>query len=394
MNIALYYPWIYLKSGIERTILDQIKHSHHHYTIFTNHYDSLQTFPEFKNQNIRELNPISVKRDIFSVAKAALTIAFQKLDLSNQDLLLIHSDGLADLITFRNHQLPTICFCHTPLRPVFDTHYRQRALSQTSLFPHILFYLFSVIFRFTDKVAWNHFDHVIFNSQETYHRANNGGLINYTPSSIIHPGIDLNSFHPTWNYTPFFLLPGRIMWTKNLELGINAFIKFKQDNPSLDYFKLVLAGQVDEKSHSYLKKLRILARNRNDIRFVINPTDQELIKLYQNCWTSLMCSFNEDWGLTVLEANGYGKPVIAVNQGGPQESVIHNQTGLLSDNSVNSFSHHMTKLASNLKLTRRLGKQAYAHVAKYDSLIFARQLDQLINKIYRDNTHIKKSLEH
>jgi hypothetical protein len=44
MKMALYYPWIYLKSGVERTILETIKRSEYEYTIFTNHYDKSRYF--------------------------------------------------------------------------------------------------------------------------------------------------------------------------------------------------------------------------------------------------------------------------------------------------------------------------------------------------------------
>src|SRR3989344_6680196 len=106
MKIAIYYPWIYLTSGVERVILEIVKRGKHDYTIFTNRYDKKNTYPEFKNLKAVELNRVSIKRDLFPVAKAALTIAFQKINLSGFDVLFVHSDGLGDLVLTRNKEVP------------------------------------------------------------------------------------------------------------------------------------------------------------------------------------------------------------------------------------------------------------------------------------------------
>ena len=45
MKVALYYPWVYLTSGAERTILELTAHSRHQWTIFTNRFDPDGTFP-------------------------------------------------------------------------------------------------------------------------------------------------------------------------------------------------------------------------------------------------------------------------------------------------------------------------------------------------------------
>lgn len=43
---------------------------------------------------------------------------------------------------------------------------------------------------------------------------------------------------------------------------------------------------------------------------------------------------NEHFGITPLEAMAAGRPVIACNTGGPCETVIHGQTGILVDGTV------------------------------------------------------------
>src|SRR5258705_3123350 len=69
-------------------------------------------------------------RSFGAVLSAAGTIAIQKLDLQGYDALLVSSEGLGDLITFRNHDQPVVCFCHTPVRPVYDPVYRATWLAE------------------------------------------------------------------------------------------------------------------------------------------------------------------------------------------------------------------------------------------------------------------------
>jgi glycosyltransferase involved in cell wall biosynthesis len=54
---------------------------------------------------------------------------------------------------------------------------------------------------------------------------------------------------------------------------------------------------------------------------------------------------SEDWGLVPLESMACGKPVLAVDRGGPRESVIDGCTGLLRPNHPAAFANAMRTLA-------------------------------------------------
>lgn len=380
MRIAAYYPWIYLTSGVERTILEMCRRSRHDYTLFTNHFEPEHTFPGFSDVPIVELHKVSVERNLLPVLRAASTIALQKLRLNEFDLMVVHCDGLGDLTLARHSKIPVVCFCHTPLRPVFDASYRARALARYKGIGHLAFRGFAAAFRKLDQVLWSRYSYAFFNSRETLSRAKQGGLLDRLGSrfEVLHPGIDWTALEPTWVYQPYFLVPGRIMWTKNIELALDAFIQWKNSSQTKKDFRLVVAGLVDKKSESYFARLRALAAERGDIEFVISPSDAQLHDLYSNCAAVLFPSFNEDWGIVPLEANAFGKPVISSNRGGPLESQIDGQTGLLTHPHPAAFAEAMTRLLADPGTLHRMGRAARIHSRKYDWSAFVARTDEVL----------------
>jgi len=77
-----------------------------------------------------------------------------------------------------------------------------------------------------------------------------------------------------------------------------------------------------------MKALR--EKGKNNIEFLGQLTDEELIGYYQNC-QAVIYPQEEDFGLVPLEAQACGKPVIAFSQGGALETVVKGKTGIFFD---------------------------------------------------------------
>ena len=58
-------------------------------------------------------------------------------------------------------------------------------------------------------------------------------------------------------------------------------------------------------------------------------SEEELMDLYAKCKGQICTAQDEDFGLTPIEAMASGKTVVAVNEGGFKETVVHGKTGLL-----------------------------------------------------------------
>lgn len=385
MKIALYQPWIYLYGGIERSIVELVKRSRHQWTIFTGHYEPENTFPEFAEFNIKELSHLSVKRDMASVLAAATKILFQKIPLNNFDVLVIWCDGIGDMAVFRNNALPLFNICSTPLRAAFDPIYEKQALMSRGFFSRVLYKAFKNLFISVDRTAWRRFDGVIATSIEVKNRIIQGNLYQTGDRMrLFHPGIDWNAFDITPSYEPMFLVPGRIMWTKNIELAIRAFIKANLPAP----WRLVIAGFVDSKSQAYLSGLQALASGHNRIIFEPCPTDNRLQELYRTASAVLFPPLNEDWGIVPLEAMACSKPVMANAMGGPLESVKDRETGWLLDPSPDAWADTIIRDSRNREEILQMGISARIHARQYDWATFAGGVDSAIEHWVRHKTYL------
>lgn len=351
MRVAIYHPWIYLKSGLERTLLEIHRRSRHEVTLHTGHYDREGTYPELAACRIVTHGRISVRRAYLPVIGAAARIAMTRIDPSTYDALVVSCDGLGDLLTLRNRAKPVVALCFTPLRAAYDEAYRARLLDRAgALRPLAL--VAEAGWRAIDRACWRNYAEVVAISGTVRDRIEAGGLWPPGRARILYPGIDAARIGPGRPAEPYFLVAGRIMWTKNLRLALEAFARAK---PSLPGWRLVLAGMVDEKSRAHAEALMERGREIGDVEFRIGATDAEMRDLYEGCAALLFTAFNEDWGLTPIEAMAAGRPVVAVDRGGPRESVLHGTTGFLEPDDPDAFAARMVELARDPALCERLG---------------------------------------
>jgi glycosyltransferase involved in cell wall biosynthesis len=146
-----------------------------------------------------------------------------------------------------------------------------------------------------------------------------------------------------------------------LKLGVNTQIFFPpQKTPTRKYFLWI--GARDE-IHGYsllTAALRQLKKSPEVIyvefqKAQLPLTDQQLCSLYQGAYATLCLSHNEPFGLTSLESQASGTPVIAVAEGGYRETVVDGITGTLILRSVNELAQAMQMYMENAAHTNQQG---------------------------------------
>jgi glycosyltransferase involved in cell wall biosynthesis len=119
-----------------------------------------------------------------------------------------------------------------------------------------------------------------------------------------------------WADRPFWLVVSRLMPYKNVDMALEAFRGRPQD-------RLVIVGAGPDRE-------RLLAAAPENIRIVSCVSDAELRWIYARAAGLVAASF-EDFGLTPLEANAWGVPVVALRAGGYLDTVVDGHNGLFFD---------------------------------------------------------------
>jgi glycosyltransferase involved in cell wall biosynthesis len=337
VRFAVYHPWVYLTSGLERTFLELFRRSRHEWILYTHRFQPETTYPGFADFDVVELQPrVSVRRSFVPLAQAAAAIARTRLPDDGRSGLLVSSEGLGDFIVARNANA-TACYCHTPLKILHDEETRA-ALRVQSPTKYAALRVLGPGFAAADRSMWRRYAHVFANSAETRRRIQRARLRGPDDVEVLEPGVDLDRIAPgPAQRQRRLVLAGRIMWQKNIELAVDAV---RALGPGAMDFELVVAGAVDEKSQSYLDALRARAVGL-PVEFRLDPSDEELTDLYRTSTAALFTARNEDFGIVPLEAMAAGTPVLAVDNGGPRETVVDGRTGWLLAPTAQAFAQQI-----------------------------------------------------
>ena len=139
---------------------------------------------------------------------------------------------------------------------------------------------------------------------------------------------------------------GRLKKYKSVEHLIQAYPKIREQVPDA---QLIIVGDGD-----YLPELKKKTKElglENDIKFYGFVSNEEKVRLLQECWVVVNTSSKEGWGLTVIESNACGTPVVAADSPGLRDAVRNNETGFLFEyGNIEDLTDKTTKILKDTKL--------------------------------------------
>ena len=140
-----------------------------------------------------------------------------------------------------------------------------------------------------------------------------------------------------------------------------------------------------ENTEHYLE-LRQLAEQyklTDKVTFIRSFSDSQKISLLNNCSCLVYTPSNEHFGIVPIEAMYMKRPVIAVNSGGPLETIKHGDTGFLCKPDAESFAAAMDKFVKEPSLSGKLGDAGHKHViSTFSFKVFAQKLHKLVCCLY------------
>ena len=114
--------------------------------------------------------------------------------------------------------------------------------------------------------------------------------------------------------------------------------------------------------------------------FEFNLTRSEVIQKYANAFACLFTAKNEDLGQIPIESMSAEKPIIAINDKGPSETIIDGITGYLVSNEK-EMAEKMIFLVNHPDIAEKMGKSGRIRALEYfDDSVFKARLDEIINE--------------
>ncbi len=149
----------------------------------------------------------------------------------------------------------------------------------------------------------------------------------FFPVDLAPEGVELSGYHPgppMLDREPLVLYVGRLKRYKGLEVLLHAVAALVPDIPGLKFW---VAGSGDDRP-----RLEALTRElglQDVVSFLGFVPEEEKVSLYGRAKVVVNSSLKEGWGLTSIEANACGTPVVATDVPGLCDSVRHGETGFL-----------------------------------------------------------------
>lgn len=168
---------------------------------------------------------------------------------------------------------------------------------------------------------------------------------------IVYNGVDTKSYIPgKKSYIPTILYLGRLKKYKQVDLLIEAAKDIQKEMPA---FQCIIAGDGEERA--YLQEKVTSLGLRPNVIFKGKVSESEKIHLYQQAWITVQPSMMEGWGITAIESNACGTPVVAFNVPGLRDAIKHDHSGrLLDTHTSQELSKELLSLLSDSSYRQRL----------------------------------------
>lgn len=357
MKIALVHDYIKEFGGAERVLktLSNMYPSAPIYTAFR--VKNSTADKEFNNVKIVEswLAPLLKIWRLYSPLRFLAPVIWGSFDFSDYDLVITSCSWYITRGFKVGKNTKVIAYCHTPPRWLYGY---EMSVGFTKYWPVKIYAAivghFMRIFDFNTAQKINNW---IANSENVKKR-----IMKFyrKDSTVIYPPIETEKIELLTKNNQkedFYFIASRQVGAKGINEAIDIFDKLNK--------KLYIAGEgkrFDTKS--------------NNIFLLGKLTDEELYKTYAKAKGFIALAREEDFGMTVVEAQAAGTPVIAFNGGGFKESVINGKTGVF----INEISEDSLKIAINKIESTKWDKKVLLDNAKrFSKERFKKEMLQFVN---------------
>ncbi len=314
-RVVLVHDYLLVMRGAERTFA-AIADLYPQAPIFTLLYDERGTGGRLAGRAITTspLGRLGVTQSSFRRLLPLYPLAIERLKLPPCDVVISSSSAFAHGVHPPSGAIQ-ICYCHAPFRYAWYEQARALAEVRAPLRPLLRAQLRRM--RRWDRAASERVDDYVANSQLTRER-----IERYygRSSTIVHPPVETERFAPG--------RPGEAL------LVVSELVPHKRLRVALQAARLAgapirIVGSGPDGA--------ALAAEYPEAEFLGRVEDEQLAGLYASA-RAVVVPATEEFGITAVEAQAAGRPVIAAAAGGALETVLDGRTGrLATPDDVDSF---------------------------------------------------------
>lgn len=308
MRVAIVHDWLNQTGGAEN-VLDVLHDLYPDAPIYTSMYGPDLMHPKYRAWDIRT----SFMQRLPGVTRhhqpylPLYPLAFESFDLSGYDVVISNSSGFCHGVLTRPETVH-VNYCLTPPRycwmlPQYLERERVGGLAR-----RVLPMLVSLL-RTWDAVASQRVDHFIGISNAIARRIRK---FYRRDAEVIYPPVETTKFVPAETVGDYYLIVSRLIPYKRVDLAIRAFNLLRKP--------LWIVG--DGRDRAALERIA-----GPTIRFLGRVPDGAVERLFAEC-RAFIFPGEEDFGITPVEAQAAGRPVVAYAAGGALETVLDGQTGV------------------------------------------------------------------
>lgn len=307
LKIAIIHDWLVNYAGSER-VLEQMLICFPQADLFSVVDfvpETQRGFLQGKRAQTTFINRLPLASRHYRHYLPLMPLAIEQLDLSSYDLILSSSHAVAKGVLVGPDQLH-ISYVHSPIRYAWDLQHQY--LKESGLdrkLTGILARLILHYIRLWDSRTANGVDQFIANSNFIAKRIRR---VYGRDAIVIHPPVDIESFTLRETKENFYLTASRLVPYKKMDLIVEAFTAMPDK-------KLVVIGDGPD-----LHKIQSATKGAQNIQ-IMGYQPFEVLRDHMQRARAFVFAAEEDFGITPVEAQACGTPVIAFGKGGALDSV-------------------------------------------------------------------------
>ena len=371
LKIAIVHEWFVTYAGSER-VVEQILNLFPHADLFAvvdflN--DSQRGFIQNKPVKTTFIQKLPFAKAKFRQYLPLMPLAIEQLDLSAYDLIISSSHAVAKGVLTAPHQLH-ISYVHSPIRYAWDLQHQY--LKESNLERGIKSWIARWILhqiRIWDTRTANGVDLFVANSEFIARRIHK---VYRRSATVIYPPVDLQNYTLCEQKQEFYLTASRLVPYKRIDLIVEAFSQMGDRS-------LIVIGDGEQMA-------KIRAKASSNIKF-LGHLEPEALREYMQKARAFVFAAEEDFGITPVEAQACGTPVIAYGRGGVCESV----RGLDCDRPTGVFfaeqtvvSIHAAVLEFEKNCDRILPTTCHENAMRFSTERFQAEFLEFVEQAWRD----------